>query len=84
MSTHNICFHQEIRKILCGHPLLSLAMPFIITYQSMHLGGLVVNVPVFGGEFLGSNPAGGVIQLMIIRYFIAWSPPSPFHHLYVT
>ena len=26
MSTHNICFRGEIRKILCGYPLLSLAM----------------------------------------------------------
>ena len=26
MSTHNICFHGEIRKILCGYPLLSVAM----------------------------------------------------------
>ena len=26
MSTHNICFHQEIRKILCGYPLLSVVM----------------------------------------------------------
>ena len=26
MSTHNICFHREIRKILCGYPLLSEAM----------------------------------------------------------
>ena len=26
MSTHNICFHREIRKILCGDPLLSVAM----------------------------------------------------------
>ena len=23
MSTHNICFRGEIRKILCGYPLLS-------------------------------------------------------------
>ena len=23
---HNICFHGEIRKILCGYPLLSVAM----------------------------------------------------------
>ena len=22
MSTHNVCFHGEIRKILCGHPLI--------------------------------------------------------------
>ena len=26
MSTHNICFRQEIRKILYGYPLLSVAM----------------------------------------------------------
>ena len=26
MSTHNICFHGEIRKIFCGYPLLSVAM----------------------------------------------------------
>ena len=26
MSTHNICFHGEIRKILCGYPHLSVAM----------------------------------------------------------
>ena len=26
MRSHNICFHQEIRKILCGYPLLSVAM----------------------------------------------------------
>ena len=22
MSTHNICFHRELRKILCGYPLI--------------------------------------------------------------
>ena len=27
MSTHNICFSGKIRKILCGYPLLSVAMP---------------------------------------------------------
>ena len=26
MSTHNICIGGEIRKILCGYPLLSVAM----------------------------------------------------------
>ena len=26
MSTHNVCFHGEIRKILCGYPLLSVAI----------------------------------------------------------
>ena len=28
MSTHNICFPGEIRKILCGYPLLSVTMTF--------------------------------------------------------
>ena len=26
MSTHNICFYREIRNILCGYSLLSVAM----------------------------------------------------------
>ena len=26
MGTHNICFHGEIRKIFCEHPLLPGAM----------------------------------------------------------
>ena len=26
MSTHNICICREIRKILCGYPLLSVAV----------------------------------------------------------
>ena len=26
MSTHNICFRREIRKILCGYPILSVAL----------------------------------------------------------
>ena len=29
MSTHNIGFRGEIRKILCGYPLLSVAMDYI-------------------------------------------------------
>ena len=29
MSTHNICIRREIRKILCGYPLLSVAMETI-------------------------------------------------------
>ena len=30
MSTHNVCFHGEIRKILHGYPLLSVAMKTIL------------------------------------------------------
>ena len=38
MSTHNICIPQEVRKILCGYPLLSVAIqstifPHIICLQ---------------------------------------------------
>ena len=29
MSTHNICFCGEIRKIICGYPLLSVALFYI-------------------------------------------------------
>ena len=35
MSTHNICFRGEIRKILCGYPLLSVAMNFAFTLLSL-------------------------------------------------
>ena len=30
---HNICFHYEIRKILCGYPLLSVVMSILILYH---------------------------------------------------
>ena len=42
MSTHNICFHEEIRKILCGYPLLSVAMVIWIKYLS------IMQTPSFG------------------------------------
>ena len=29
MNTHNVWFHREIRKILCGYPLISEAMLFV-------------------------------------------------------
>ena len=32
MSTHNICFRGEIRKILCGYPLLSVAMLIVKSF----------------------------------------------------
>ena len=31
MSTHNICFRGEIRKIFTGYPLLSRPMDILIT-----------------------------------------------------
>ena len=35
MSTHNICFCREIRKILCGYPLLSVAMVLACVFQML-------------------------------------------------
>ena len=37
MSTHNICFRGEIRKILCGYPLLSVAMSVLTSSKMWHL-----------------------------------------------
>ena len=45
MSTHNICFYRETRKILCGYPLLSVAMDcgYLLSttsdasYENMHV-----------------------------------------------
>ena len=34
MSTHNICFRGEIKKILCGYPLLSVAMTTAFFYNT--------------------------------------------------
>ena len=36
MSTHNICFREEIRKILCGYSLLSVAMRVSKTDGKFH------------------------------------------------
>ena len=43
MSTHNICFRREIRKTLCGYPLLSVAM---------HLQKAKAQVTLSESEFL--------------------------------
>ena len=43
MSTHNICFRREIRKILCGYPLLSVAMQ--VVYPVFHT--LVIHFPLY-------------------------------------
>ena len=43
MSNHNICFRQEIRKILCGYPFLSVAMATSATTTSFRVGVGFVN-----------------------------------------
>ena len=38
MSTHNICIRWEIRKILCGYPLLSVAMKWLpLVWESISI-----------------------------------------------
>ena len=36
MSTHNVSFCQEIRKILCGYHLLSVAMEVLLKSTTTH------------------------------------------------
>ena len=44
MSTHNICFRREIRKIICGYPLLSVAMCLCSVHQHvLHFSVLQLN-----------------------------------------
>ena len=35
MSTHNICFRQEIRKILCGYPLYDFHAKILLNDRIM-------------------------------------------------
>ena len=45
MSTLNICFRGEIRKILCGYPLLSVAMSKLLRCKSLsHFCSKNINV----------------------------------------
>ena len=46
MSTHNICFRGEIRKILCGYPLLSVAMDHPVSVDCHHF-----HCALFRGQF---------------------------------
>ena len=43
MSTHNICIRREIGKILCGYPLLSVAMVICLPHNS----GRVISFHIF-------------------------------------
>ena len=69
MSTHNICFHGEIRKILCGYSLLTVAM-FLQVFKLRTENGLITDaVEVYlnnGTEITGSSVAGVYGNKMII------------------
>ena len=45
MSTHNICFHQEIRKLLSWYPLLS--RPMAQTQVNLHICSLITVSSLF-------------------------------------
>ena len=73
MSTHNICFCWEIRKILCGYPLLSVAMEtfapsFTVKFwiAESKNGSTILNDEHHSGHFqdtifcLKSNSSGAV------------------------
>ena len=47
MSTHNIRFRGEIRKILCGYPLLSVAMKNMLWYSLEALHQVMSTTYVF-------------------------------------
>ena len=44
MSTHNICFCREIRKILCGYHLLSVAMKNCFIVNKCFLEDLLTSI----------------------------------------
>ena len=61
MSTHNICFRGEIRKILCGYSLLSVAMAGQVDFDHLLVCGQALNQlipqpPLPKGENTSSQP----------------------------
>ena len=61
MSTHNIYFCGEIRKILCGYPLLSVAMNYCLNiYASIivFLRGVVAGMTRGLDSQKQSQPSG--------------------------
>ena len=44
MSTHNICFHGEIRKIFTGYPPISIPM-FTVFMKKLCIQVTIQNVP---------------------------------------
>ena len=46
MSTHNICFHGEIRKIFFWYPLLSRPMFEVGTMQRTYKGHFLAHIQI--------------------------------------
>ena len=64
MSTHNICFRWEIRKISCGYPLLSVAMAVGDCVRVFFDGLSGVGGGVVGRMMVG---AGSMIVVFCVR-----------------
>ena len=61
MSTHNICFHGEIRKIICGYPLLSVAMYLYYSGRYIRANG------TYPGQILHSAATDQVLHCLPVR-----------------
>ena len=66
MSTSNICFRREIRKILRGYPLLSVAM-HLSTYQNIFTGQVIL-------QFQNNGTTKG--SWLIIKFNTDWPSRS--------
>ena len=92
MSTHDICFHGEIRKILCRYPILSAAMnkfnkilllrPLEIK-TSLLLRGAFISPKWFLSYYsifdinLGPAEPGYALPLQTVLIKISWRPKKP-------
>ena len=63
MSTHNICIRQEIRKILCGYPLLSVAMGTLTPAVSTNIQ-FQINCTFLGKLFLFIFLCKNMLQIL--------------------
>ena len=84
MRTHNICFCREIRKILCGYPLLSVAMTdsdiglvdhFALFPKKGEENGQKTNSNIGSQDFLALL-SGSTTELNISHFTIISMPAS--------
>ena len=66
MSTHNICFCRKINKILCGYPILSVAMVHVqMNYYTSHQ-----EYASSLDKYVGQTPT--VLSTSLGKTFFAW------------
>ena len=66
MSTHNICFHGEIRKILCGYPLLSVAMIPVCFFRELRAK---TSITATSGHFEEDTTSSALGKTEVCHYF---------------